>query len=519
MMSSSAYQTSPLILLCGIIPCLGFTSLSYNQARVLQLKFPSCRNRLHVYYDQHSGAQESLEKINGENEGVNRPVPESTVGPICVVPDNKDFITPSDQVSTAFHHQSISLDEEVIDYHYNTDTTAQSSYVNRNQKYVFSEDSSIPSLNGFSSKADPKTSSQSSSFSVKVTGVVPNPTITMSDSYSTKAEQGREFFNRAIENVIMYLPVVAPLLAYNTFTNVSWLYTHTVEFLSSSRWTEVDGGMYSTKILTPAINGIVVPSVSILFATLVSSTVTTLRTRQLDIRTSLNKEANNIRMLQSMIDSFPIEEDEVTSPVPSSPTLSEYQDKCRAYLTQYVVRLIAESQDGVNINTLEYTGSVDSEMNALTVLLNELSHKSHSAQLMQSSPSLLSEAYNAVSKLNEDRSIRISALQSTFPPLHYLLIALLGSAIMLTFLIESAEAPNLFLNEVQLQLLWTILIGTFSALGTVLYDLSDPFRGSYQISPSRRQLYTIRDSLKASARMKREAEQRKKFIQQRSGIV
>ena len=46
-----------------------------------------------------------------------------------------------------------------------------------------------------------------------------------------------------------------------------------------------------------------------------------------------------------------------------------------------------------------------------------------------------------------------------------------------------------------------MLIGTFSALAVVSYDLSDPFRGSYQISGSVDQFYTIRDALRASAKI------------------
>ena len=46
-----------------------------------------------------------------------------------------------------------------------------------------------------------------------------------------------------------------------------------------------------------------------------------------------------------------------------------------------------------------------------------------------------------------------------------------------------------------------MLIGTFAALASVSYDLSDPFRGSYQISRSVDQFYTIRDTLRASSKL------------------
>ena len=64
---------------------------------------------------------------------------------------------------------------------------------------------------------------------------------------------------------------------------------------------------------------------------------------------------------------------------------------------------------------------------------------------------------------------------------------------------ESDQAIQIFLNAVQLRILWAMLVGTFSALAVVSYDLEDPFRGSYQISSTVDQFHTIRDALRASA--------------------
>jgi hypothetical protein len=54
----------------------------------------------------------------------------------------------------------------------------------------------------------------------------------------------------------------------------------------------------------------------------------------------------------------------------------------------------------------------------------------------------------------------------------------------------------IFLNAVQLKILWSMLTFTFTACFTVFYDLRSPFGGSYQISASVDQLYPIRASLK-----------------------
>ena len=77
--------------------------------------------------------------------------------------------------------------------------------------------------------------------------------------------------------------------------------------LSSKNWAAVDGGQYQATIVTPAINGLVVPSIALLFATLTSTTINTLRQRKLQIGTSLNTEADDLRMLSTMIDSLPLE--------------------------------------------------------------------------------------------------------------------------------------------------------------------------------------------------------------------
>jgi poly(A) polymerase Pap1 len=215
-----------------------------------------------------------------------------------------------------------------------------------------------------------------------------------------------------IDGLLYIIPIVAPILAYYSYTNVQSAFVQFIDLLSNAKWVAVDGGLYQTQIITPAINGIVVPSVAVLFATLV---VTTLRQRQLSIRTSLNMEASELRLLQSMVDSFPTVNDDDNDNHNKVPSISDYQDQCRRYLMQYTIRILAESQGTVNYNTLEYSGSIDSEMNALVSKLNELSRIEHQQSLTRMNPHLLSESYAAITRLNSERSTRISALQSVRP--------------------------------------------------------------------------------------------------------
>jgi len=69
------------------------------------------------------------------------------------------------------------------------------------------------------------------------------------------------------------------------------------------------------------------------------------------------------------------------------------------------------------------------------------------------------------------------------------------------FLMEANQELLVFLNAVELRILWSLLVGTFVACFTVFYDLRSPFGGSYQISASVDQLYNIRSALKDAVSM------------------
>lgn len=280
-------------------------------------------------------------------------------------------------------------------------------------------------------------------------------------------------------NPIMIIPIMTPFLAYMTYDDVARTFSAIFDLLARDRkWIPVDGGAYQAKIIAPAINGIVVPAISILFATLTSNTVSTLRQRQIDIHTNLNSEAGDLRVLSMLVDAYP---------------KSEQKARCREYLNQYTCRLIAESEDSKTSKVM--FGSTDSEMNGFVATLNELAVNRNGA--ISPPDVVLSQSYGAVVRLNTIRSSRITALQSTYPSLHYGILSLLASSICLAFLLETNQDILIFLNAIQLRILWTMLIGSISALSVVCWDLSFPFTGSYVISNAVDQLKTIRDTIRA----------------------
>lgn len=185
-----------------------------------------------------------------------------------------------------------------------------------------------------------------------------------------------------------------------------------------------------------------------------------------------------MRVLSLLVDSFPS---------------NDIKSRCRQYLNEYTCRLIAESEDSKKSKVM--FGSTDSEMNGFVTLLNEYANDKSEPV----SGTVLAEAYAAVVRLNTIRSARITAIQSTFPVLHYGILALLAFSICIAFLLETDQELLMFLNSEQLRILWTMLIGTISALSIVCWDLSFPFTGSYIISNAVDQLKTIRDTIRAVA--------------------
>jgi hypothetical protein len=293
--------------------------------------------------------------------------------------------------------------------------------------------------------------------------------------YGNNMTEKGDQFSILIEDLLRWIPMIIPVMAYFFYDPTAEGFAAALDKIANRNWVAVDGGDYQAKMIAPAINGVVVPAIAILFANLIGTTISTLRQRQLDIRTTINVEAGQIRILQSLIESF---------------TDNTARDNCRRYLFQYTSRLIAESQATVDVESLGFC--LDSELNGLLGELNKIA-------IAGSVPGpILGESYNACSKLYEQRAQRIASLRSLFPPLHFMIVGALAVSICIAFLLESNQVLLVFLNAIQLRILWTMLTGTFSALAVVCYDLGNPFRGSYQISKSVDQLYLIRLALKAT---------------------
>ena len=175
------------------------------------------------------------------------------------------------------------------------------------------------------------------------------------DTIATAAFE-RRIFNIAISS----LPVVGPIVAFSSWEAVSAFVRTSLDTLSGRTWEAVDGGAYGVQLLTPTINGIVVPSISIVLGTLVAMTVQTLRMRQVEIRGALNREACEIMMLRSSVEQC----------YGHRGAYAEPRRQALVYLRSYTLRLISESQPGSKASrALRTAGAADSELQAFIRLI------------------------------------------------------------------------------------------------------------------------------------------------------
>lgn len=86
------------------------------------------------------------------------------------------------------------------------------------------------------------------------------------------------------------LALVPCVLAFASWEELSMLIAKFTDTYGADLGTEY-GTQFANNLLRPTITGVVVPVASIAFATLLSTTVSVLRQRQVDLRVLLNKEA------------------------------------------------------------------------------------------------------------------------------------------------------------------------------------------------------------------------------------
>lgn len=287
-------------------------------------------------------------------------------------------------------------------------------------------------------------------------------------------------------------PVILPIVAAAYFPAEVAAVHNFLDFISTGKWFEVDGGQSRTAALLPVLTGIVLPSVSFALGTLTASTISTLRARQVTLRTALNSEACLVRSVLSATESL----------FPRSESPHE-RERAALLLRQYCSRVILESRRGIDLELLAYQGAANSELDALTRLLHHApaigqpNHLTGAPPVRQRVPrfegttEFMCQMY--LEKLQLTRSERLAVLQTTFPAMHWRTLMLLGFSIVFGFLLAADQQTLLFLAPTALQTLYAIIVGALVATACICIDLADPFGGAFQITPSSKQLVVIRD--------------------------
>jgi hypothetical protein len=126
------------------------------------------------------------------------------------------------------------------------------------------------SLFATTKKSSSSASSSSSNSSPKVCeslGIDDQDTDTKSLIESVQYEDDETQLSLALENLLKWTPIAIPIFAFVLYDPTALLFSRALQSLSwGNTWVAVDGGQYQARIITPAINGIVVQAIAILFA-------------------------------------------------------------------------------------------------------------------------------------------------------------------------------------------------------------------------------------------------------------
>ena len=125
--------------------------------------------------------------------------------------------------------------------------------------------------------------------------------------YKMNKKLGRRQDKHILESRSFILtPIISGILSFYLYPTTALWFHNCVAFLSNNKFESVDGGQLQWSILLPALNGVVMMAVSLLYANMISTTGTQLRQRQMNIHTSLSQEMEGIRALLQLIPYYPI---------------------------------------------------------------------------------------------------------------------------------------------------------------------------------------------------------------------
>lgn len=303
-----------------------------------------------------------------------------------------------------------------------------------------------------------------------------------SESTDTRLPLGT-FRSRA--NFLLWnIPLLVAVVSFMTFRPMVRLLNMFVDWASPNSWlpSTEDQINLQTNVITQVVNGPVITSISVLFASLISTTISRLHSRQIIIQRSLTWEVHQLRVLQALL----------ASPAGKLGLTDEQRMRVLALVQQYNENLFSTRYS----STLERSDPhlyIESTLPELLHWCHEVvsAYRSHMAtnnrwrhQSVSPEP-LVSEIQALAHGMLEERGNRWMAfLAVPFPFVHYATVTFLAVAICVSFLVATAQARVTFRDDgiLSVRILWSVLMTAFSALGVLCYDLSSPFLGAYLVA-------------------------------------
>ena len=254
---------------------------------------------------------------------------------------------------------------------------------------------------------------------------------------------GRDDKHFLESSTFVVTPLAAGLASFWLYPQTSLWFHTTVNYLSKNTWEPVDGGQLQWSILLPALNGVVMTAISLLYANLISTTGTQLRNRQIMVHSSLSQEVEGLRGLVQLVPYYP----------PASK--AEFANFIQGYLHVLMAEIDPHQQ---RLETLRsHSGPLSDYRDGLHALsVKDDDDDATTTTTTTTTPSsingnILERSYETLQQIGTARNARITSLQTKFPNLHYVTITALTVAILLIFLLETDRKVILFLEKFQIR--------------------------------------------------------------------
>lgn len=261
---------------------------------------------------------------------------------------------------------------------------------------------------------------------------------------------------------------LVPVVAYTAYEALPGL-VDSLSSLSVMRRITPQSRALSSTLLT----SVLLPTNSLLFGTLVSTTISRQWERQRRLREELNTE---LQMLEDLVHFLR----KLLSSTPSKMT------SALGEIRGYLISLLCECSWRCT-NDDRLTLGEDQRNHAWR--LHEIIFDSIGQDGLDRSQLLepifyntATAADNLIISLNTVRARRRSSREGEFPPIHWTLLTALGSSVLGAFLTECAGSlDESFSEQLKVRVAFSFMSAFFVALAALMTDLSDPFTGEYRV--------------------------------------